>query len=57
MSLEFNLKSREKKGAHHSMKHFIYKQDVSPLKACSIINPLTPRRTLVAPFTKISILF
>ena len=26
-------------------------------KSCQTINPLTPRRTLVSPFTKISILF
>ena len=33
-----NEQKDEKKGPHHSKKHFIYKQDVSPLKACSIIS-------------------
>ena len=32
-----NEQKDEKKGPHHSMKQFIYKQDVSLLKACSII--------------------
>ena len=36
----FHLKLtvEREKGPHHSMKNFIYKQDVSPLKPCSIIS-------------------
>ena len=46
--------------AVNSLREFEYLYDIAELpvsqKTC-LINPLTPRRTLVAPFTKISILF
>ena len=37
-----NEQKDKKKGPHHSMKHFIYKQDVSPLKLAASSASVNP---------------